>query len=155
MQHIKLTLRAQSIEPKFPTSPTEKSGPPFETFPVGPHQSFEFWTKMFENYGWMDCTLIFGAGTPGKPAGVQHVSWNPYLCFRTKEVISQPDFRLKPLFSRDELQEGIQLQMTYFQTAQRIHCVLHTIGSNLLSQTKTEAKTIFIGIAHAIITNTR
>ena len=27
----------------------------FETFPVGPNQSIEFWTEIFGNFGWMDC----------------------------------------------------------------------------------------------------
>ena len=42
---------------KIPTGPTGKSGPPqkvdpfFETFPVGPNRSIEFWTEISGNFG--------------------------------------------------------------------------------------------------------
>ena len=41
---------------KIPTGPTGKSGPPqwtrfFETFPVGPNWSIEFWTEIPGNFG--------------------------------------------------------------------------------------------------------
>ena len=42
---------------KIPTGPTGKSGPPqkvdpfFETFPVGPNRSIEFWTDISGNFG--------------------------------------------------------------------------------------------------------
>ena len=45
---------------QIPTGPTGKSGPPqkvdpiFETFPVGPNRSIEFWTEISGNFGWMD-----------------------------------------------------------------------------------------------------
>ena len=44
---------------KIQTGPTGKSGPPqkvdqfFETFPVGPNRSIEFWTEISGNFGWM------------------------------------------------------------------------------------------------------
>ena len=41
---------------RIPTGPTWKSGPPrwtrfFETFPVGPNRSIEFWTEISGNFG--------------------------------------------------------------------------------------------------------
>ena len=48
---------------KIPTGPTGKRGPPqkvdpfFETFPVGPNRSIEFWTEIFGKFGWMDRAL--------------------------------------------------------------------------------------------------
>ena len=51
---------------KIPTGQTGKSGPPqkvdpfFETFPVGPNRSIEFWTEIFGNFGWMDRALCIG-----------------------------------------------------------------------------------------------
>ena len=45
---------------KIPTGPTGKRGPPqkvdpfFETFPVGPNRSIEFWTEISGKFGWMD-----------------------------------------------------------------------------------------------------
>ena len=60
---------------KIPTGPTGKSGPPqkvdpfFETFPVGPNRSIEFWTEISGNFGWMDraphqCSLWTGSVFP-------------------------------------------------------------------------------------------
>ena len=50
--------RARSIQPKFPTGLTGKSGPPQkvdqfsrDSVPVGPHRSIEFWTKISGNFG--------------------------------------------------------------------------------------------------------
>ena len=57
--HITGTIHAT----KIPTGPTGKSGRPqkvdqfFETFPVGPNGSTEFWTKISRNFGWMDRAL--------------------------------------------------------------------------------------------------
>ena len=31
----------------------------FETFPVGPNRSIEFWTEIFGNFGWMDRALKY------------------------------------------------------------------------------------------------
>ena len=48
---------------KIQTGPTGKRGPPqkvdqfFETFPVGPNRSIEFWTEISGNFGWMDRAL--------------------------------------------------------------------------------------------------
>ena len=48
---------------KMQTGPTGKRGPPqkvnhfFETFPVGPNRSIEFWTEISGNFGWMDRAL--------------------------------------------------------------------------------------------------
>ena len=59
--HITGTIHAT----KIPTGPTGKSGRPqkvdqfFETFPVGPNGSTEFWTKISRNFGWMDRALKF------------------------------------------------------------------------------------------------
>ena len=45
---------------KIQTGPTGKRGPPqkvdqfFETFPVGPNRSIEFWTEISGNFGRMD-----------------------------------------------------------------------------------------------------
>ena len=45
---------------KIPTGPTGKSGGPkrwtrfFETFSVGPNRSIEFWTKISDNFGWIE-----------------------------------------------------------------------------------------------------
>ena len=42
---------------KIPTGPTGKRGPPqkvdpfFETFPVGPNRSIEFWTEISGKFG--------------------------------------------------------------------------------------------------------
>ena len=51
---------------KIPTGLTGKSGPPqkvdpflFETFPVGPNRSIEFWTEISGNFGWMDRALRY------------------------------------------------------------------------------------------------
>ena len=51
---------ARSIQPKFqPVRPGKedhlKRGTRFfETFPVGPNRSIEFWTEISGNFGWMD-----------------------------------------------------------------------------------------------------
>ena len=48
---------------KMQTGPTGKRGPPqkvnhfFETFPLGPNRSIEFWTEISGNFGWMDRAL--------------------------------------------------------------------------------------------------
>ena len=52
--------RARSIQPKFqPVRPgkvvhLKRWTRFFETFPVGPNRSIEFWTEIFGNFGWMD-----------------------------------------------------------------------------------------------------
>ena len=53
-------MRGAIHSTKIPTGQTGKSGPPqkvdpfFETFPVGPNRSIEFWTEIFGNFRWMD-----------------------------------------------------------------------------------------------------
>ena len=55
--------RARSIEPKFqPVRPgklvhLKRWTRFFETFPVGPNRSIEFWTEISGNFGWMDRAL--------------------------------------------------------------------------------------------------
>ena len=52
--------RARSIQPKFqPVRPgkvvhLKRWTRVFETFPVGPNRSIEFWTEISGNFGWMD-----------------------------------------------------------------------------------------------------
>ena len=52
--------RARSIQPKFrPVRPGKEDHLKrwtcfFETFPVGPNRSIEFWTEISGNFGWMD-----------------------------------------------------------------------------------------------------
>ena len=54
------TCRARSIQPKFkPVRPGKEDHLKrwtcfFETFPVGPNRSIEFWTEISGNFGWMD-----------------------------------------------------------------------------------------------------
>ena len=56
-------LGATPHSTKIPTGPTGKSGPLqnvdqfFETFPVGPNRSIEFWTEISRNFDWMDRVL--------------------------------------------------------------------------------------------------
>ena len=56
--------RAWSIQPKFqPVRPgkvvhLKRWTRCFETFPVGPNRSTEFWTEISWNFGWMDRTLF-------------------------------------------------------------------------------------------------
>ena len=51
---------ARSIQPKFqPVRPRKEDHLKrwtrfFETFPVGPNRSIEFWTEISGNFGWMD-----------------------------------------------------------------------------------------------------
>ena len=58
-------LWARSIQPKFrPVRPgkvvhVKKWTSFFETFPVGPNRSIEFWTKISGNFGRMDRALCF------------------------------------------------------------------------------------------------
>ena len=55
-----LRQRARSIQPKFrPVRPgkvvhLKRWASFFETFPVGPNRSTEFWTEISGNFGWMD-----------------------------------------------------------------------------------------------------
>ena len=55
-----LRQRARSIQPKFrPVRPgkvvhLKRWTSFFETFPVGPNRSTEFWTEISGNFGWMD-----------------------------------------------------------------------------------------------------
>ena len=54
------TYGARSIQPKFrPVRPGKEDHLKrwtsfFETFPVGPNRSIEFWTEISGNFGWMD-----------------------------------------------------------------------------------------------------
>ena len=56
---------AWSIQPKFqPVRPRKvvhlkRWTRYFETFPVGPNRSIEFWTEIFGNFGWMDRAPCF------------------------------------------------------------------------------------------------
>ena len=58
-------LRARSIQPIFqPVRPGKEDHLKmwtrfFETFPVGPNRSTEFWTEISGNFDWMDRALIF------------------------------------------------------------------------------------------------
>ena len=38
----------------------------FETFPVGPNRSIEFWTEISGNFGWMDRAQGRGRASPGQ-----------------------------------------------------------------------------------------
>ena len=55
---------ARSIQPKFqPVRPGKEDHIKrwtrfFETFPVGPNRSIEFWTEISGNFGWMDRALV-------------------------------------------------------------------------------------------------
>ena len=57
--------RARSIQPKFQLVRPGKVVHLkrwtrfFETFPVGPNRSFEFWTEISGNFGWMDRALRY------------------------------------------------------------------------------------------------
>ena len=61
-------LGARSIQPKFrPVRPGKEDHLKrwtsfFETFPVGPNRSIEFWTEISGNFGWMDRALGFLSG---------------------------------------------------------------------------------------------
>ena len=56
-------LGSRSIQPKFrPVRPGKEDHLKrwtrfFETFPVGPNRSIEFWTEISGNFGWMDRAL--------------------------------------------------------------------------------------------------
>ena len=58
-----MKMWARSIQPKFrPVRPgkvvhLKRWTSFFETFPVGPNRSIEFWTEIFGNFGWKDCAL--------------------------------------------------------------------------------------------------
>ena len=60
------SFRARSIQPKFrPVRPGKEDHLKrwtsfFETFPVGPNRSTEFWTEISGNFGWMDRALRVG-----------------------------------------------------------------------------------------------
>ena len=60
---IACALGARSIQPKFrPVRPGKEDHLKrwtsfFETFPVGPNRSIEFWTEISGNFGWMDRVL--------------------------------------------------------------------------------------------------
>ena len=62
-------LWVRSIQPKFrPVRPGKEEHLKrwtsfFETFPVGPNWSIEFWTKIFGNFGWMDRALYLAGLT--------------------------------------------------------------------------------------------
>ena len=62
---LEMTVRARSIQPKFQlvrpgkVVHLKKWTRFFETFPVGPNRSIEFWTEISGNFGWMDRALRF------------------------------------------------------------------------------------------------
>ena len=64
----KLKSGARSIQPKFrPVRPGKEDHLKrwtrfFETFPVGPNRSIEFWTEISGNFGWMDRAPGVGPG---------------------------------------------------------------------------------------------
>ena len=59
------TTWSRAIQPKFrPVRPGKEDHLKrwtcfFETFPVGPNRSIEFWTEIFGNFGWMDRAQSF------------------------------------------------------------------------------------------------
>ena len=59
-KHRRKSPWARSIQPKFrPVRPGKEDRLKrrtcfFETFPVGPNRSIEFWTEISGNFGWMD-----------------------------------------------------------------------------------------------------
>ena len=64
--------RARSIQPKFqPVRPgkvihLKRWTRFFETFPVGPNRSIEFWTEISGNFGWMDRAPRYFEGSRAK-----------------------------------------------------------------------------------------
>ena len=62
----KLRTQARSIQPKFQSVRPGKVvhlkrwTSFFETFPVGPNRSIEFWTEISGNFGWMHRARDFG-----------------------------------------------------------------------------------------------
>ena len=62
--------RARSIQPKFRAVRPGKEDHLkrwtcfFETFPVGPSRSIEFWTEISRNFGWMDRAHTFPLTVP-------------------------------------------------------------------------------------------
>ena len=72
---------ARSIQPKFqPVRPGKEDHLKrwtrfFETFPVGPNRSIEFWTEISGNYGWMDRAL----GVAMRPENRQNLVPKRYL----------------------------------------------------------------------------
>ena len=72
--------RARSIQPKFqPVRPGKEDHLKrwtsfFETFPVGPNRSIEFWTEISGNFGWMDRAPSF-VGMFGMS---WHVTWRSW-----------------------------------------------------------------------------
>ena len=67
---------ARSIRPKFrPVRPKKEDHLKrwtrfFETFPVGPNRSIEFWTKISGKFGWMDRAHDLSFNLPA--GGVRH-----------------------------------------------------------------------------------
>ena len=102
-------LWARSIQPKFqPVRPGKEDHLKrwtrfFETFPLGPNRSIEFWTENCGKFGWMDRALLF---IPWLPIFVILITWqgiwHPFrwgyqLSTRTRNCIS-PDLRQKFLY---------------------------------------------------------
>ena len=73
---LKETFRARSIQPKFqPVRPGKVDHLKrwtrfFETFPVGPNRSIEFWTEISGNFGWMDRALRISV----RPCNILYIS---------------------------------------------------------------------------------
>ena len=101
--------RVRSIQPKFqPVRPgklvhLKRWTRFFETFPVGPNRSIEFWTEISGNFGWMDrarkvlnCTyivltsLLSRLSRPSKETGVSNkplfmsFGWNCWMSDRRR-----------------------------------------------------------------------
>ena len=71
--------RARSIQPKFqPVRPwkvvhLKRWTRFFETFPVGPNRSIEFWTEISGNFGWMDRALHFPSPITFRVQSSKHI----------------------------------------------------------------------------------
>ena len=84
------TQGARSIQPKFqPVRPgkvvhLKRWTRFFETFPVGPNRSIEFWTEISGNFSWMDRALQVQART------TQHfkILSNSVTCFSLSSVVA-------------------------------------------------------------------
>ena len=84
--------RARSIQPKFrPVRPEfldhlKRWTRFFETFPVGPNRSIEFWAGIFGNFGWTDRAPTLTKLFPKIPAN--SLSWVLFVSSYTTAIVS-------------------------------------------------------------------
>ena len=91
--------RVRSIQPKFqPVRPgkvvhLKRWTRFFETFPVGPNRSIEFWTEISGNFGWMDrarsVVIWRGTGSWRYPSGSYVKYYCGTICDALHEVLTE------------------------------------------------------------------